>query len=58
MAGGYLLGAIAGLLTLGIRFMQVIPPAYFWVTGGLVLLLAAGDLVWNRRQPSADEMFP
>ncbi len=58
MAGGYLLGAIAGLLALGIRFMPLMPPAYFAVIGGLALFLAAGYLVWNKRQPSSDEMFP
>lgn len=58
LAGGYLLGGIAGLLTLGLRFMAIMPPAYFAVTGGLAVLLVVSYLVWNRRQPSTDEMFP
>lgn len=55
---GYFLGAIAGLLTLGLRFMPVMPAAYFYGIGGLVLLLGAVYLVWTRRQVKPEEIFP
>jgi len=58
LAVGYFLGAIGGLLTLGIRFMPVMPPQYFYAAGGLVLPLAVVWLVWNRRQAKVDEIFP
>ncbi len=57
-AAGYLLGALAGFLALGLRFMPVLPPAYFYTVGGLALLGAGAYLVWRRRLPKAEEIFP
>lgn len=58
LAAGYLLGALAGLLTLGLRFMPVMPPEYFLVLAGLLLLGGVGYAIWRRRQPRLDEIFP
>jgi hypothetical protein len=58
LAGGYLLGAIAGLLTLGLRFMPVMPYQYFFVIGGLALVLALVYILWIRRRSHLDEIFP
>ena len=58
LVAGYFLGAIAGLLTLGLRFMPVMSAVYFYVVGGLVVLLGAVYLVWTRRQTKPEEIFP
>jgi hypothetical protein len=56
-AAGYLLGFIAGLVTLGIRFLPLVPPFYFILVGCL-LLGEAGYVLWNRRQSKTEEIFP
>jgi hypothetical protein len=58
LVSGYFLGAIAGLLTLGLRFMPVMSATYFYVIGGLVVLLGAVYLIWTRRQTKLEEIFP
>ena len=57
-AAGYLLGALAGCLALGLRFMPVLPPEYFYTIGGLAVLGAAAYLLWRRRFPREEEIFP
>ncbi|MDX9865560.1 MAG: hypothetical protein RBT34_12220 [Anaerolineaceae bacterium] len=55
---GWLFGVIAGLLTLGIRFMPVMPGWYFYIVGGLFFLLSAIYWTWNKRHTRANEIFP
>ena len=57
LVAGYLLGAIAGLLTLGVRFMPILPLEYFYFIGGFALLLVLFYLVWNKFQPKSDEIW-
>ncbi|HEX7567904.1 MAG TPA: hypothetical protein VF355_05000 [Anaerolineaceae bacterium] len=58
LVAGYLLGAIAGLLTLGVRFMPIMPSQYFYLVGGFGLLSIIAYIVWNKRQSKFDEIFP
>jgi hypothetical protein len=58
LGASYFLGAVAGLVTLGLRFMAMIPAEYFLIIGGIVLLAAIAYLIWSKRQPKLDEIFP
>ena len=58
LAFGWLMGVAAGLLTLGIRFMPVMPAWYFYAAGGLVLVLIAAYWGWNKLQARMNEIFP
>jgi len=58
LAGGYLAGAVAGLLALGLRFMPLMPPEYFFAVGGLAVAMALAYLIWVRRRARVDEIFP
>jgi hypothetical protein len=55
---GYLLGVIAGLLTLGLRFFPIISPEYFFVVGGGALLVVFVSIFWIKRRPRLEEIFP
>jgi hypothetical protein len=55
---GYFLGVTAGLLALGLRFMPVMPVLYFYIVGGVILLLVLACILWSRRQSQLDEIFP
>jgi hypothetical protein len=58
LALGYFLGAITGLLTLGIRFIPVISPQYFLQVGVFGVLFIGAFLVWSRRAQKAEDLFP
>ncbi|MDD5369330.1 MAG: hypothetical protein PHQ40_09605 [Anaerolineaceae bacterium] len=55
---GYFLGVVAGMLTLGIRLMPIMPAEYFWMVGGLLLILGCTYFIWKKRLHSAEEIFP
>jgi hypothetical protein len=57
LAGGYLLGAMAGMVALGIRF-PIIPPTYFYCVGALALILAIAYFLGKRRLARQEELFP
>ena len=57
LAGGYLLGALAGLVALGIRFMPVTPNMYFYFLGAFTLLLAL-IFAYKFRSVRQEELFP
>lgn len=58
LAGGYLLGALAGLVALGIRFMPVIPRTYFYFVGAFTLLLVLVFIIYKFRSVRQEELFP
>ena len=58
LVAGYFLGAIAGLFTLGLRFLPVISRSYFTMVGVLALFLAVVYFIRNRRPAPVEEMFP
>ncbi len=58
LVGGYFLGVIAGLLTLGLRFMPEMSKAYFTMVGVLALLLAVVYFIRVRRPSHFEEIFP
>jgi len=58
LAGAYLLGALAGMVALGIRFMPLIPHLYFYFVGALTLLLAFAYFLAKRRSTKPEELFP
>jgi hypothetical protein len=58
LAAGYFLGAIAGLVTLGIRFMPIMPKQYFIIIAGIILFSFIIYFVWIKRQSQFDEIFP
>lgn len=58
LALGYFMGLMAGLLTLGARFMPVTTPAYFISIGVLSLLAGAVYFIWSKRSQAAEVIFP
>lgn len=58
LAGGYLLGALAGLVALGIRFMPVTPRTYFYFVGAFTFLLALVLLIHKFHSVRQEELFP
>jgi hypothetical protein len=58
LSGGYFLGALAGLVAFGIRFMPVIPRMYFYFVGAFALLLALVFVIFKRRSVRQEELFP
>ncbi len=58
LAAGYLLGALAGFVTLGIRFMPALPGGYFYFVGALLLLLAGAFAFYKVRAARREELFP
>lgn len=58
LAGGYLLGALVGLVALGIRFMPITPHTYFYFVGAFALLLVLGFTIYKFRSMRQEELFP
>lgn len=58
LSAGYELGFLVGLVTLGIRYMPVISPVYFYAVGGMALVFALAALLWMRLQTRKEELFP
>ncbi len=58
VAAGYLLGVLAGFVTLGIRFMPVLPREYFYVLGALTLLYLSAYFAFRMRVGRNEELFP
>jgi hypothetical protein len=58
LLAGYWLGALAGLLTLGLRFLPFFTPGYFWTICALLAVSGAAYAAWNRRRQAGEEMFP
>ena len=58
LAAGYFIGVIAGLVTLGLRFLPVTSPVYFLSLGILALLTGAVYIVWVKRAQAAEVIFP
>ena len=58
LAGGYLLGALAGLTALGIRFQPIIWHTYFYFVGAFALILAFAYYLGKRRFTKQEELFP
>lgn len=58
LAMGFFLGGLTGLLTLGIRFMPVMPQQYFIAVGALALLYISGYFFWKKRVQTIEELFP
>jgi hypothetical protein len=58
LAGGYWLGSLAGLLALGLRFLPIFFPGYFWSIFALLAVSGAAYAAWNRRPRLDEDMFP
>lgn len=60
LSAGYLLGFIAGLLTLGVRFMPALPQGYFLTVLLLLLVFSFVYFGWRRLKGrgSGEEIFP
>lgn len=58
LAGGYFLGALAGFVALGIRFLQIMPSTYFYFVGTLALLMALVFITYKLRSVRKEELFP
>lgn len=58
LACGYLLGGIAGLLTLSLRELPIISPSFFYLITGLLVVLVVIYTLWERRQARGEEIFP
>lgn len=58
LAGGYLLGALAGFVALGIRFFPVAPRLYFIFVGAFALVLALAFAINKARSMRQGEWFP
>ena len=58
LALGYFLGSLTGMLTLGVRFLPIVPPQYFVLFGTLALLSIAAYLIWKKRVHTPEELFP
>ena len=49
---------LAGFVTLGIRFMSVLPREYFYVLGALTLLYLGAYFAFRMRVGRNEELFP
>ncbi len=58
LSGGYFLGALAGLVAFGIRFMPVLPRTYFYYVGAFALILALAFIIYRFRSARQEELFP
>lgn len=58
LAAGYLLGALAGFVTLGVRFLPALPRGYFYAVGAILLLSVVALGIGKARTGQREELFP